>query len=78
MIALFEAALANPDPWQSIEWCHEQVLVHQSRNRGLKELLLGMTPEAPDRAQQIRAELRPPRNNSSNVVKPPASCGRTA
>ena len=76
MTALFEAALANPHPWQSIEWCHEQILVHQSRNRGLKELLLGTTPDAPERAQQIRAQLHPlaqqliERGQAAGVVRP--------
>jgi AcrR family transcriptional regulator len=55
---LFERALANQDPWQSIVWLHEQVLEQQSLNRGLKELL-GGTPDAPERARQIRAQLHP-------------------
>lgn len=59
MTALFEEALANPDPWESIVWGHERVLEHQARNRGLKELLLGTTSEAPERARQLRARLHP-------------------
>jgi AcrR family transcriptional regulator len=59
MTALFEQALADPDPWRSIVWVHEQTLENQARNRGLKELLLGTTPEAPDRARQFRAQLHP-------------------
>src|SRR3954468_22655212 len=56
--AVFEQALADPDPWHSIVWVHEQVLEHQARNRALKELLLG-TADAPERATQIRARLHP-------------------
>lgn len=59
MTALFEQALADPDPWHGIVWSHEQLLEHQARNRGLKELLLGTTPDAPDRARQLRAQLHP-------------------
>src|SRR4051794_23734833 len=43
MTAIFEEALRNPDPWESIVWCHEQALEHQAHNRGLRELLLGTT-----------------------------------
>ena len=58
MKVLFERALADPDPWRSIVWVHEQALERQAANRGLKEMLLG-TPEAPERAHQIRAQLHP-------------------
>src|SRR5919199_1545165 len=59
MTVLFEQALADPDPWHSIVWIHEQALEHQARNRGLKELLLGTAPDAPERARQLRARLHP-------------------
>jgi AcrR family transcriptional regulator len=59
MKAIFEEALRNPDPWESIVWCHEQALEHQARNRGLRELHLGTAPEAPDRARQFRVQLHP-------------------
>src|SRR5581483_5639777 len=73
--AVFEQALADPDPWHAIVWVHEQVLEHQAHNRALKELLLG-TPDAPERAQQIRAQLHPlaaeliERGKASGVVRP--------
>lgn len=76
LTALFEQALANSDPWRSIVWVHEQFLEHQARNRGLKELLLGTTPEAPDRARQLRAQLHPlaerliERGKVAGVVRP--------
>jgi AcrR family transcriptional regulator len=76
MTALFEEGLANDDPWGSIVWCHEQLLEHQARNRGLKELLLGSSPEAPERARQIRAQLHPlahqliERGRAAGVVRP--------
>jgi AcrR family transcriptional regulator len=76
LTALFEQALADSDPWQSIVWVHEQFLEHQARNRGLKELLLGITPEAPDRARQLRAQLHPlaeqliERGKAAGVVRP--------
>jgi AcrR family transcriptional regulator len=59
MAAVFEAALRNPDEWESIVWCHQTALEQQEHDRGLRELLLGTTPEAPERAQQIRAHLHP-------------------
>ena len=59
LTAIFQEALEQDDPWESIVWCHERQLEHQARNRGLRELLLGTTPEAPDRARQYRAQLHP-------------------
>jgi AcrR family transcriptional regulator len=59
LTAIFEEALQQDDPWESVVWCHERQLEHQARNRGLRELLLGTTPEAPDRARQYRAQLHP-------------------
>lgn len=76
LTALFEQALADPDPWESIVRAHEQMLENQARNRGLKELLLGTTPEAPDRARQLRAQLHPlaaqliERGQAAGVVRP--------
>ncbi|MCU1346609.1 MAG: transcriptional regulator, TetR family [Acidimicrobiia bacterium] len=59
LTAIFEEALEQADPWESVVWCHARQLEHQARNRGLRELLLGTTPEAPDRARQYRAQLHP-------------------
>jgi AcrR family transcriptional regulator len=76
MTALFEEALDNPDPWESIVWCHERLLEHQARNRGLKELLLGTTADAPERGREIRAQLHPlaqrliERGQVAGVVRP--------
>ena len=77
MTALFEQALADPDPWRSIVWVHEQALEQQAGNRGLKEMLLG-TPEAPERAQQIRAQLHPLAAQLIERDKPLASFEPTA
>src|SRR5689334_20697525 len=49
MEELAHQALADPDPWHAVVWFHERSLELQSRDRGLKELLLGI-PEAPERA----------------------------
>jgi len=76
MTGLFEEALCNPNPWESIVWCHEQLLEHQARNRGLKELLLGTTADAPERGREIRARLHPlaqqliERGQAAGVVRP--------
>ena len=59
LTAIFEEALRDPDPWHAVVWVHEKFLENQARNRGLKELLLGTTPEAPDRARQLRKQLHP-------------------
>src|ERR671933_305902 len=76
LTAIFEQALRDPDPWHAIVWAHEMFLENQARNRGLKELLLGTTPEAPDRARQLRAQLHPlaeqviERGKAAGVVRP--------
>src|SRR4051812_15573668 len=87
LTAIFEEALEQDDPWESVVWCHERQLEHQARNRGLRELLLGTTPEAPDRARPGtpptgpastgRSSIRLPRG-SSNAVGSQACCGPTA
>jgi AcrR family transcriptional regulator len=56
--ALLQAALADPDPWHGLISFLDQVLERQARDRGLKELLLGM-PSAPERATKLRATLHP-------------------
>jgi AcrR family transcriptional regulator len=58
MAELAHQALADPDPWHAVVWFHEQSLELQSRDRGLKELLLGI-PEAPERAVKWRHRLHP-------------------
>jgi AcrR family transcriptional regulator len=58
MAALAHQALADPDPWHAVVWFHEQSLELQSRDRGLKELLLGI-PDAPERAVKWRRTLHP-------------------
>src|SRR4051812_46102092 len=58
MAELAHQALADPDPWHAVVWFHEQSLELQARDRGLKELLLGM-PDAPERAVRWRHELHP-------------------
>jgi AcrR family transcriptional regulator len=76
LTGLFEQAIADPDPWHAIVWVHERYLEHQARNRGLKELLLGTTPDAPERARQFRARLHPlaeqviERGKAAGVVRP--------
>src|SRR3954469_17425458 len=46
---LAHQALADPDPWHAVVWFHEQSIELQARDRGLKELMLGM-PNAPELA----------------------------
>ena len=58
MAEIAHQALADPDPWHGVVWYHEQTLELQSRDRGLKELLLGM-PNAPERASRLRKKLHP-------------------
>jgi AcrR family transcriptional regulator len=76
LTAIFYEALEQDDPWESVVWCHERQLEHHARNRGLRELLLGTTPEAPDRARQYRAQLHPlahkliERGQAAGVLRP--------
>jgi AcrR family transcriptional regulator len=55
---LFEEGLEDPDPWQAVVSVHERALELWTRNRGLKEILLG-SPQASQRATQQRAQLHP-------------------
>jgi len=55
---LLEQAIADPDPWHGVVWFHERVLELQARDRGFKELMLGI-PEAPERAVKLRRKLHP-------------------
>jgi AcrR family transcriptional regulator len=58
MAEIAHRAQADPDPWHAVVWYHEQTLELQSRDRGLKELLLGI-PNAPERASRLRKKLHP-------------------
>jgi AcrR family transcriptional regulator len=58
MADLARQALEDPDPWHAVVWFHEQSLELQSRDKGLKELLLGM-PDAPELAVRFREKLHP-------------------
>jgi len=75
MADLARQALEDPDPWHAVVWFHEQSLEVQSRDKGLKELLLGM-PDAPDRAVKLRQKLHPlaaqiiERAQAAGVVRP--------
>jgi AcrR family transcriptional regulator len=75
MAELAHQALADPDPWRAVVWFHEQSLELQSRDRGLKELLLGI-PDAPQRAVKWRHRLHPlaaqiiERAQAAGVVRP--------
>jgi AcrR family transcriptional regulator len=75
MADLARQALEDPDPWHAVVWFHEQSLEVQSRDKGLKELLLGM-PDAPDRAVRLRQKLHPlaaqiiERAQAAGVVRP--------
>jgi len=55
---LAHQALADPDPWHAVVWFHEQSIELQARDRGLKELMLGM-PNAPELAVTFRTKLHP-------------------
>jgi AcrR family transcriptional regulator len=75
MAELAQQALVDPDPWHAVVWFHEQSLELQSRDRGLKELLLGI-PQAPERAVRWRHRLHPlaaqiiERAQAAGVVRP--------
>jgi AcrR family transcriptional regulator len=58
MADLARQALEDPDPWHAVVWFHEQSLELQSRDKGLRELLLGM-PDAPELAVRFREKLHP-------------------
>src|SRR3954451_16482017 len=75
MADLARQELEDPDPWHAVVWFHEQSLEVQSRDKGLKQLLLGM-PDAPDRAVKLRQKLHPlaaqiiERAQAAGVVRP--------
>jgi AcrR family transcriptional regulator len=56
--SLFEDGLADPDPWHAIVTVHERALELWSRDRALREILLG-SPRASERATRQRAQLHP-------------------
>ena len=75
MAGIAHQAIADPDPWHAVVSYHEQSLELQSRDRGLKELLLGI-PDAPERAIKLRETLHPlaaqiiERAKAAGVVRP--------
>jgi AcrR family transcriptional regulator len=58
LLARAEEAVANPDPWEGLVGFLEQTLELQTRDRGLKELLLS-TDEGRSRAANVRELLTP-------------------
>lgn len=75
MAQIAHHALTEPDPWQAVIDYHEQTLTLQARDRGLKELILGMH-DAPERAARLRQKLHPlatqiiQRAQTAGVVRP--------
>src|SRR5581483_6689826 len=58
MVAMMEAALAEPDPWDGVAGFLEGALALQARDRGLKDLMLG-SPDGLERVARFRAQLMP-------------------
>jgi AcrR family transcriptional regulator len=58
IVAIAEAALAEPDPWTGLERFVHDACEKQAANRGLKELLLG-SRSGPVRVPQARDRIEP-------------------
>jgi AcrR family transcriptional regulator len=58
MVGLMEAAVEDPDPWRGLTGFLRQNLELQTRNRALRELVLG-TREGMERVGRIRARMLP-------------------
>jgi hypothetical protein len=58
MVAMMQAALADPDPWTGVRRFLEGALALQARDRGLKDLILG-SPDGLERVARFRAQLMP-------------------
>ena len=54
---LLDAARAEPNPWRGLIGFHERALELQARDRGLRDLLLGV-PGAPERPAKLGAQVR--------------------
>jgi AcrR family transcriptional regulator len=58
LVALMEEALEDPDPWRGLTGFIRRNLEHQTRDRALREIIMG-TPEGAQRVSQIRARMFP-------------------
>ncbi len=58
MVGLMEAAVEDPDPWRGLTGFLRQNLELQTRNRALRELVLG-TRDGMERVGRIRARMLP-------------------
>ncbi len=53
-----EAGLADPDPWRGLVGFLEAVLEVQTKDRGLREVMMGV--HAPHKSDEVHARLGPP------------------
>jgi AcrR family transcriptional regulator len=58
LVAIGEAALADPDPWRGLVGALEGILEHQAADRGLHDLILE-SPDGSERVGRIRERMLP-------------------
>jgi AcrR family transcriptional regulator len=59
IVHMLEEALDDPDPWHGLTGFLERVLDKQAKDRGLKEVLMGLAPGSSERITQSRSTLHP-------------------
>lgn len=59
IVRMLEEALDDPDPWHGLTCFLERVLDKQAKDRGLKEVLMGIAPGSSARITRSRATLHP-------------------
>jgi AcrR family transcriptional regulator len=59
IVQMLDEALNDPDPWHGLTDFLERVLDKQAKDRGLKEVLMGLAPGSSERITRSRSTLHP-------------------
>jgi len=59
IVQMLEGALADADPWHGLTDFLERVLEKQANDRGLREVLMGLSPGSSERITKSRSTLHP-------------------
>jgi AcrR family transcriptional regulator len=59
IVRMLQDSLEDPDPWHGLTDFLEQVLEKQAGDRGLKEVLMGLSPGSSQRVTKSRSTLHP-------------------
>ena len=59
IVRMLKDSLEDPDPWHGLTDFLERVLDKQAKDRGLKEVLMGLAPGSAERITKSRATLHP-------------------